>query len=72
MSVFFKIMINMKKHLFIFCLFLFIGYSGYSQVSEIFRTKYNLAESYLNDGNFQDAITYISFSGYTNSRQSEC
>jgi outer membrane protein OmpA-like peptidoglycan-associated protein/Tol biopolymer transport system component len=51
----------MKKHLIILGLFLFIGYSGYSQVSDIFRTKYNLAESYLNEGNFQDALPLFLF-----------
>ena len=61
MDVFFKIIIYMKKHLFILFLFLLIGYSGFSQVSEIFRSKYNLAESYLNDGNFQDALPLFLF-----------
>jgi outer membrane protein OmpA-like peptidoglycan-associated protein/tetratricopeptide (TPR) repeat protein len=46
----------MKKSIFILFFLLIIGYSGYSQVSEAFRTKYNLAENYISDGNFQDAL----------------
>jgi outer membrane protein OmpA-like peptidoglycan-associated protein/tetratricopeptide (TPR) repeat protein len=46
----------MKKYIFVFCILILLGVSGYSQVSDVFKTKYNLAESYLNEGNYQDAL----------------
>jgi len=46
----------MKKIIFIILLLLIFGSSGFSQVSEVFRTKYNTAENYMSDGNYQDAL----------------
>jgi len=46
----------MKKILFILLFLTIFGYSGFSQVSEAFRNKYNTAENYMTDGNYQDAL----------------
>ena len=49
----------MKKIFFIITFLILLGYSGFSQVSEVFRTKYNLAENYMSDGNYQDALPVL-------------
>jgi outer membrane protein OmpA-like peptidoglycan-associated protein/Tol biopolymer transport system component len=47
----------MKKYTLLFVIAIFsVSIPVYSQVSEAFRTKYTLAESYLNDENYQDAL----------------
>ncbi|MFA4851446.1 MAG: tetratricopeptide repeat protein, partial [Bacteroidales bacterium] len=46
----------MKKNVFASLFLFFIVYSGFSQVSELFRNKYTLAENYLIDANYQDAL----------------
>jgi len=46
----------MKKYILAFFIIMLLGANGYSQVSDAFKTKYNLAESYLNEGNYQDAL----------------
>lgn len=46
----------MKKNIFASLFLFFIVYSGFSQVSELFRNKYTLAENYLIDDNYQDAL----------------
>lgn len=47
----------MKKYvIFSIVAILFIANSAFSQVSEVFRTKYTLAENYLSDENYQDAL----------------
>jgi outer membrane protein OmpA-like peptidoglycan-associated protein/tetratricopeptide (TPR) repeat protein len=46
----------MKKNVFASLFLLFIVFSGFSQVSELFRNKYILAGKYLTDANYQDAL----------------
>jgi len=53
---FIKHFFNMKKNVFASLFLFFIVYSGVSQVSELFRNKYTLAENYLIDANYQDAL----------------
>ena len=51
----------MKKIFFILFLSILWSNSLKSQVSDIFKTKFILAETYLNDDNFQDALPVFLF-----------
>lgn len=46
----------MKRFVIISALALFAAVSGFSQVSENFKNKFIIADAYVNEGNFQDAL----------------